>query len=121
AFPARARWQVEERSAAISATIATEIPYLVQKSRLMEKIGELIEGKRLPLVAEIRDESAEDVRIVIEPRSRSVDAALLMESLFKLTDLETRIPLNLNVLSKGLVPRVMGLGEVLTEWLAHRR
>src|ERR1700730_17546813 len=120
-FRVRARWQIEEQKRGTYAIIVTEIPYQVQKSRLMEKIGELIEGKRLPLIAEIRDESAEDVRVVIEPRSRTVDAALLMESLFKLTDLETRIPLNLNVLSHGVVPRVMGLGEVLSEWLAHRR
>jgi topoisomerase-4 subunit A len=93
----------------------------VQKSRLMEKIGELIEAKRLPLVADIRDESAEDIRIAIEPRARTVDAALLMESLFKLTDLEARIPLNMNVLSRGVVPKVMGLGDVIGEWLAHRR
>src|SRR5205085_12427000 len=96
-------------------------PYQVQKSKLMEKIGELLEARRIPLLADARDESAEDIRIVFEPKSRTVDAALLMESLFKLTDLEARIPLNLNVLSHGLVPRVMGLGEVLTEWLAHRR
>src|SRR5436190_4289769 len=120
-FRVRARWEIEEQKRSTYAIIVTEIPYQVQKSRLMEKIGELVEGKRLPLVADIRDESAEDVRIVIEPRSRTVDAALLMESLFKLTDLETRIPLNLNVLSQGVVPRVMGLGEVLGEWLAHRR
>src|SRR5579871_3774116 len=106
-FRVRARWEIEEQKRGTYAIIVTEIPYQVQKSRLMEKIGELVEGKRLPLVAEIRDESAEDVRIVIEPRSRTVDAALLMESLFKLTDLEARIPLNLNVLSHGLVPRVM--------------
>jgi topoisomerase-4 subunit A len=80
-----------------------------------------MEAKRLPLVADIRDESAEDIRVVIEPRSRTVDATLMMESLFKLTDLETRIPLNLNVLSRGVVPKVMSLGEVLNEWLAHRR
>ncbi|MBZ0229915.1 MAG: DNA topoisomerase IV subunit A, partial [Bauldia sp.] len=88
---------------------------------LIEKIAELMEAKRLPLVADIRDESAEDIRVVIEPRSRTVDPAVMMEQLFRLTDLESRISLNLNVLSKGIVPRVMGLGEVLSEWLAHRR
>ena len=93
----------------------------MQKARLIEKIAELMEAKKLPLVADVRDESAEDIRVVIEPKSRTVDAALMMESLFRLTDLETRIPLNLNVLSKGVVPKVMGLGEVLNEWLAHRR
>ena len=80
-----------------------------------------MEAKTLPLLADVRDESAEDIRIVIEPRAATVDAALLMESLFRLTDLETRVPLNMNVLSRGVVPKVMGLGEVLNEWLAHRR
>ena len=93
----------------------------MQKARLIEKIAELMEAKKLPLVADVRDELAEDIRIVIEPKSRTVDAALMMELLFRLTDLETRIPLNLNVLSQGVVPKVMGLGEVLNEWLAHRR
>jgi topoisomerase-4 subunit A len=120
-FRVRARWQVEEQGRGTFVVVVTEIPYQVQKARLMEKIGELLEARRLPLVADARDESAEDLRIVFEPRSRTVDAALLMESLFKLTDLETRVPLNLNVLSRGVVPRVMGLGEVLSEWLAHRR
>jgi len=120
-FRVRARWAVEDQGRGTYAVIVTEIPYQVQKARLIEKIAELMEAKRLPLVADIRDESAEDVRIVIEPKSRAVDAALMMESLFRLTDLETRIPLNLNVLSKGVVPRVMSLGEVINEWLAHRR
>jgi topoisomerase-4 subunit A len=120
-FRVRARWSVENHGRGTWVVVVTEIPYQVQKSRLVEKIAELNEAKKLPLVGEVRDESAEDVRLVIEPKSRTVDAALMMESLFRLTDLETRIPLNLNVLSKGLVPRVMGLGEVLNEWLAHRR
>ena len=120
-FRVRARWATEDQGRGTYVIIVTEIPYQVQKARLIEKIAELMEGKRLPLVADIRDESAEDIRIVIEPKSRTVDAALLMESLFKLTDLETRVPLNMNVLSKGVVPKVMGLGEVLNEWLAHRR
>ena len=89
--------------------------------RLVERIAELINEKKLPLVADMRDESAEDVRLVFEPRSRSVDPALLMESLFKLTELESRLPLNMNVLVRGRIPRVMGLAEALTEWLAHRR
>ncbi len=120
-FRVRARWQVEDQGRGTWAVVVTEIPYQVQKARLIEKIAELMEAKKLPLVADIRDESAEDIRIVIEPRSRTVDAALMMESLFRLTDLETRIPLNLNVLSGGVVPKVMGLGEVINEWLAHRR
>src|SRR5439155_14605851 len=87
--------------------IVTEIPWLVQKTRLIEKMAELYNEKKLPLVDQFRDESTEDVRIVIEPRSRTVDPGLLMESLFKLTELESRIPLNMNVLSKGKVPKVM--------------
>jgi topoisomerase-4 subunit A len=117
----RARWAVEDQGRGTYWVVITEIPYQVQKARLMEKLAELIEAKRLPLVADVRDESAEDVRIVIEPKSRTVDAALLMESLFRLTDLETRLSINMNVLSKGVVPRVMGLAEILKEWLAHRR
>src|SRR5690606_14944189 len=101
--------------------IVTEMPYQVQKSRLIEKIAELLIARRLPLLDDVRDESAEDVRLVLIPKSRSVDPTLLMESLFRLTELENRIPLNLNVLSMGKVPRVMSLAEVLSEWLAHRR
>src|SRR5213078_3935467 len=99
----------------------TEIPWLVQKSRLVERIAELINEKKLPLVDAMRDESAEDIRLVFEPRARTVDPALMMESLFKLTELESRIPLNMNVLVKGRIPKVVGLAEALTEWLAHRR
>ena len=93
----------------------------MQKSRLVEKLAELINEKKLPLVADVRDESAEDLRLVIEPRARTVDAELLMESLFKLTELESRIPLNMNVLVKGRIPQVLGLAEALREWLDHRR
>jgi topoisomerase-4 subunit A len=93
----------------------------VQKSRLVEKIAELLNERKLPLIGDVRDESAEDIRLVIEPRSRTVDAEVLMESLFKLTELESRIPLNMNVLVKGRIPKVVGLGEALTEWLSHRR
>src|SRR6185312_14376401 len=98
-----------------------EIPWQVQKMRLVEKIAELINEKKLPLLADMHDESAEDVRLVFEPRSRTVDPALLMESLFKTTELESRIPLNMNVLVKGRIPRVVGLAEALSEWLEHRR
>src|ERR1041385_2022421 len=98
-----------------------EIPWWVQKGRLVERIAELINEKKLPLVADMRDESAEDIRIVVEPRARTVDPEILMESLFKLTELESRIPLNMNVLVKGRIPKVVGLAEALTEWLAHRR
>ena len=120
-FRVRARWQVEEQGRGTYVVVVTEIPYQIQKARLIEKIAELLEARRLPLVASVRDELAEDIRVVIEPKSRTVDAALMMESLFRLTDFEARIPLNMNVLSRGLVPRVMGLGEVINEWLAHRR
>ena len=89
--------------------------------RLVERIAELIDEKKLPLVADMRDEFAEDVRLVFEPRSRSVDPALMMESLFKLTELESRIPLNMNVLVRGRIPKVIGLAEAINEWLAHRR
>jgi len=93
----------------------------VQKSRLIEKIAELLLARKLPLLEDVRDESAEDVRIVLVPKSRTVDPTILMESLFKLSELESRIPLNMNVLSMGRVPKVMSLKEVLVEWLAHRR
>src|SRR5438445_17226 len=99
----------------------TEVARLVQRSRLVEKIAELLNEKKLPLVGDVRDESAEDIRLVIEPKSRAVDPELLMESLFRLTELESRIPLNLNVLVKGRVPKVLGLAECLREWLDHLR
>jgi topoisomerase-4 subunit A len=101
--------------------IVTEIPFQVQKSRLIEKIAELLLARKLPLLEDVRDESAEDVRLVLVPKSRSVDPTILMESLFKLSELENRIPLNMNVLSMGRVPKVMALNEVLLEWLDHRR
>jgi len=120
-FRVRAKWETEDTGRGTYVVMVTEIPWLVQKSRLVEKIAELINEKKLPLIADVRDESAEDIRLVIEPRSRSVDAGLMMESLFKLTELESRVPLNMNVLSKGRIPMVMGLAEVLREWLDHRR
>lgn len=120
-FRVRAKWHQEDAGRGTYLIVITEIPWLVQKSRLVEKIAELLNAKKLPLVADVRDESTEDVRLIIEPRARTVDAALLMESLFKLTELESRVPLNMNVLSKGRVPKVMGLAEVLREWLDHRR
>ena len=120
-FRVRARWHQEEGTRGTYLIVITEMPWLVQKSRLVERIAELLNDKKLPLVADVRDESAEDVRLVIEPRARTVDAALLMESLFKLTELENRIPLNMNVLVKGRIPKVLGLAEALTEWLEHRR
>ncbi|HEY6023853.1 MAG TPA: DNA topoisomerase IV subunit A, partial [Pseudolabrys sp.] len=120
-FRVRARWKQEDTGRGTYVIVISEIPWLVQKSRLVEKLAELINEKKLPLVADVRDESAEDIRLVIEPRSRSVDAELLMESLFKLTELESRIALNINVLVKGRIPQVLGLAEALREWLDHRR
>ncbi len=120
-FRVRAKWEQEEGSRGTWVVVVTQIPWLVQKSRLIERIAELLNDKKLHLVGDIRDELAEDVRIVIEPKSRNVDPELMMESLFKLTELESRISLNMNVLIKGRVPRVVGLAEVLREWIDHRR
>jgi topoisomerase-4 subunit A len=120
-FRVRARWHKEDTGRGTYLIVITEIPWLVQKGRLVEKLAELVNEKKLPLVAGVRDESAEDIRLVIEPRSRTADAELLMESLFKLTELESRIPLNMNVLLRGRIPKVVGLAEALSEWLAHRR
>ncbi|SDU05751.1 DNA topoisomerase IV subunit A [Stappia sp. ES.058] len=120
-FRVRARWEVEDLGRGTWQVVVTEIPYQVQKSRLIEKIAELLQARKLPLLDDVRDESAEDVRLVLVPRSKNVDASLLMESLFKLTDLENRFSLNMNVLSGGRVPMVMGLGQVLREWLDHRK
>ena len=120
-FRVRARWKTEDTGRGTYQIVVTEIPYQVQKMRLVERIAELINERKLPLVADMRDESAEDVRLIFEPRSRSVDPTLLMESLFKLTELESRVPLNMNVLLRGRIPKVVGLAEALGEWLAHRR
>jgi topoisomerase-4 subunit A len=120
-FRVRARWHKEDTGRGTYLIVVTEIPWLVQKGRLVERLAELVNEKKLPLVADVRDESADDIRLVIEPRSRTVDAGLLMESLFKLTELESRIPLNMNVLVRGRIPKVVGLAEALSEWLAHRR
>src|SRR5580658_230873 len=120
-FRVRARWNTEDTGRGTYLIVVTEIPWQVQKMRLVERIAELINEKKLPLLADMRDESAEDVRLVLEPRSRSVDPALMMESLFKLTELESRVQLNMNVLVRGRIPKVLGLAEALTEWLAHRR
>jgi topoisomerase-4 subunit A len=120
-FRTRARWVQEEGARGTWVVVITEIPWLVQKSRLVEKIAELLNEKKLPLVGDVRDESAEDIRLVIEPKSRAVDPELMMESLFRLTELESRISLNLNVLVKGKVPKVVGLAETLREWLDHLR
>ncbi|KAA5804847.1 DNA topoisomerase IV subunit A [Alkalicaulis satelles] len=120
-FRLRARWVVEELTRGQWRVVVTEIPYLVQKSRLIERIAALMEQKKLPLLADVMDESAEDIRVVFEPKSRSVDPALLMESLFRVTDLEVRFALNMNVLDPTGAPRVVGLREALQIWLDHRR
>ncbi|WP_323455181.1 DNA topoisomerase IV subunit A, partial [Rhizobium sp. TBD182] len=120
-FRVRAKWETEDLGRGGYQIVITEIPFQVQKSRLIEKIAELLLARKLPLLEDVRDESAEDVRIVLVPKNRTVDATLLMESLFRLSDLESRLPLNMNVLSLGRVPKVMALNEVLSEWLAHRK
>lgn len=120
-FRVRARWAKEEQGRGTWNIVVTEIPYGVPKARLIEKLADLLQEKKLPLLADVRDESAEDVRVVLEPRSRSVDPVMLMESLFRLSELEARVPLNLNVLVGGVVPRVIGLAECLREWVDHRR
>jgi topoisomerase-4 subunit A len=120
-FRVRARWEVEDLGRGGYQIIITEIPFQVQKSRLIEKIAELLLARKLPLLEDVRDESAEDVRVVLVPKNRTVNATLLMESLFRLSELENRFPLNMNVLSMGRVPKVMALNEVLSEWLAHRK
>src|ERR1700744_2043116 len=119
AFRTRAKWVQEEGSRGTWVVVITEIPWMVQKSRLVEKIAELLNEKKLPLVGDVRDESAEDVRLVIEPKSRTVDPELMVGALFRLTELESRISLNLNVLMKGRIPKVVGLAECLREWLDH--
>ena len=116
----RARWLAEPRKGGGSTVVVTEIPYGVQKGRLMEKLDELLAAKKLPLVADIVDESAEDIRIVIQPRSRNVEPAVLMESLFRATELESRFGLNFNVLDAKRTPRVMNLREALCAFLDHR-
>ncbi|WP_121100398.1 DNA topoisomerase IV subunit A [Litorimonas taeanensis] len=120
-FKVRSRWSVEDTGRGTYQIIVTEIPYQVQKSRLIEKLAEVIETKKAPGLADVRDESAEDVRIVLEPRSKNIDPALLMESLFKISELESRVSLNMNVLDATRTPRVMNLREVIQAWLDHRR
>jgi len=120
-FRLRAKWETEDVGRGQYVIIVTEIPYQVQKSKLIEKIADLINNKKLSgLLTDVRDESTEDVRIVIEPRSRTVVPELLMESLFKLSELETRFALNLNVLDGGRVPKVMSLKEALKAFLDHQ-
>jgi topoisomerase IV subunit A len=120
-FRLRARWEVDKLSHGLYQVIVTEIPYQVPKSRLIEKIAALLEERKLPLLADVRDESTDTVRLVLEPKTRNVDPVVLMESLFRATELETRIPLNMNVLDAQGVPRVMSLKEALQAFLDHRR
>lgn len=120
-FRVRARWEAEQIKGGGYQVIVTEIPYQVGKSKLIEKIAELLSDKKLPLLDDIRDESADDIRIVLVPKSRNVDAEVLMESLFRHTDLENRISLNMNALDGGKTPRVMSLKEVLQAFLNHRK
>jgi topoisomerase-4 subunit A len=120
-FRVRARWQTEDLGRGMWRIVVTEIPHLVQKSKLIEALAAVIENKKAPLLGDVRDESAEEIRIVIEPKSRTVEPDVLMESLFKLTALESRISLNMNVLDAQGAPRVMSLKEVLRAFLDHRR
>ena len=120
-FRIRARWEVEQLKGGTWQIVVTEIPYQVQKSRLIERIAELIQERKIAILGDVMDESAEDVRIVIEPKSRNVDPEMLMESLFRYTDLETRFSLNMNVLTEGgRVPKVVNLREALQAFLDHR-
>ncbi|MDE3115842.1 MAG: DNA topoisomerase IV subunit A [Pseudomonadota bacterium] len=120
-FRVRARWQREEAQRGTYHIVVDQIPYQVQKAKLIERIAELIEQKKLPLLDDVRDESTEDIRIVLVPKSRAVEPEILMEQLFRQSDLESRIPLNMNVLDNGLIPRVMSLKDTLQAFVNHRR
>ena len=119
-FRVRARWELEKLGHGQYHIIITEIPYQVQKSRLIEKIAELLLARRLPLLNDVRDESAEDIRVVLEPKNRTVEPEMLMEQMYKLTELESRFSLNMNVLDADKTPKVMNLREVLSAFLDHR-
>ncbi|MEP0707123.1 MAG: DNA topoisomerase IV subunit A [Parvibaculum sp.] len=120
-FRVRAKWEREDLPRDMWQIVITEIPYQVQKSKLVEKIAELLQTRKLPLLEDVRDESAEEIRLVLVPKSKMVEPDHLMESLFRSTDLENRFPLNLNVLSANQVPGVMNLREALRAWLEHRK
>ena len=120
-FRLRCRWKVEDLGRGLWQIVVTEIPYQVQKSRLIEKIAELIQTKKIPILGDVRDESADDVRMIIEPRSKNVDPELLMGMLFRNSDLEVRFSLNMNVLIDGVTPKVCSMKEVLRAFLDHRR
>ncbi len=121
AFRMRAKWEREDLKRGTYQIIVTEIPYQVQKSKLIEKIADLINARKITMLDDVCDESAEDIRIVLTPKNGSVDADLLMEALFRFTDLETRFNMNMNVLDNGITPRVMPLKEVLQAWLDHQQ
>jgi topoisomerase-4 subunit A len=120
-FRIRSKWQKESFSHGLYHIVVTEIPYQVQKSRLIEQIANLLKDKKIPLINDIRDESTEEIRIIIEPKGRSCSAETIMETLFRLTDMEARVHLNMNVLSADKAPKVMNIMEVLQEFLAHRQ
>ncbi|WP_411288222.1 DNA topoisomerase IV subunit A, partial [Phenylobacterium sp.] len=117
----RCLWEKEETGRGTYQIVVTQVPYQVKKADLVEQLAELIEAKKAPLLGDVRDESAEDVRLVLEPKSRNVEPEVLMESLFRLSALETRFSVNLNVLDARGTPGVMGLKQALTAFLAHRR
>ena len=121
AFRLRAKWAVEDQGRGTWVIVITEIPYQVQKSKLIERLAELIQLKKVPILGDVRDESADDIRIVLEPRSKNVDPEVLMGTLFRNSDLETRFSLNMNVLIDGRTPKVCSLKEVLRAFLDHRR
>lgn len=120
-FRTRARWMKEELKQGTWQIVVTEIPYQVQKAKLVEQIANLITNKKLPMLDDVRDESAEDIRLVLVPKNRNVEPELLMEALFRVSDLESRFALNMNVLDNGVVPKVMNIKDVLQAWLNHRQ
>ena len=120
-FRLRAKWEVEDLGRGQWQIVVTEIPYQVQKSKLIEKIAELINSKKIPILADVRDESADDIRMILEPKSKNVDPDVLMNTMFKNSDLEVRFSLNMNVLIDGVTPKVCSLKEVLRAFLDHRR
>ena len=117
----RSKWEIEDLSRGLWQIVITEIPYQVQKSKLIEKIAELIQLKKLPILADVRDESADDIRLVLEPRAKTVDPTVLMETLFRMSDLEVRFNLNLNTLIDGRTPKVCSMKEVLRAFIDHKR
>lgn len=120
-FKVRSRWHKEDLPRGLWQIVVTEIPYQVQKSRLIEKLADIIESKKVPWLEDVRDESAEDIRVVLEPKNKNIDPEALMESLFKVSELESRVSLNMNVLDATRTPRVMNLREVIQAFLDHRR